>query len=123
MRLLKPQPIDSRVGQRDMDVQRPGANIRGIVDAPAAPPEQALGGILKLGGVLRIPDAFYTEEELEVVRKYRNWATLNGAQPYPHPFQSDVAAFINLTAEYEEKSAAQANADTNITEVETADRS
>ena len=120
VRLLKPQPIDSRVGQRDIDVQRPGANIEGIVDAPAAPPEQALGGILKLGGVLRIPDAFYTEEELEVVRKYRNWATLNGTQPYPHPFQSDVAAFINLTAEYEDKSAAQANADTNITEVKTA---
>jgi prepilin signal peptidase PulO-like enzyme (type II secretory pathway) len=120
VRLLKPQPIDSRVGQRDMDVQKPGANIQGIVDAPAAPPEQALGGILKLGGVLRIPDAFYTPEERAEVIKYRNWATLNGAQPYPHPFQRDAAAFINLTAEYEDKSAAQANADSNITEVETA---
>ena len=123
VRLLKPQPIDSRVGLRDMDVQKPGANIRGIVDAPGAPPDQALGGILKLGGVLRIPDAFYTPEELAVVLKYRNWATLNGHQPYPHPFQQDVAAFINLTAEYEDKSAAQANADTNITEEQTGDRS
>ena len=120
VRLLKPQPIDSRVGQRDMDVQKPGANIRGIVDAPGAPEDQALGGILKLGGVLRIPDAFYTPEELAVVLKYRNWATLNGHQPYPHPFQQDVAAFINLTAEYEDKSAAQANADSNITEEQTA---
>jgi hypothetical protein len=120
VRLLKPQPIDSRVGLRDMDVQKPGANIRGIVDAPDAPPEQALGGILKLGGVLRIPDAFYTPAELAEVLKYRNWATLNGNQPYPHPFQQDVAAFINLTAEYEDKAAAQANADTNITEVQTA---
>ena len=120
VRLLKPQPIDSRVGLRDMDVQRPGANIVGIVDAPDAPPDQALGGILKLGGALRIPDAFYTPLELAEVIKYRNWATLNGAQPYPHPFQRDVAAFINLTAEYEDKGAAQANANTNITEVQTA---
>jgi hypothetical protein len=120
VRLLKPQPIDSRVGQRDMDVQKPGANIRGIVDAPDAPEDQALGGILKLGGVLRIPDASYKPAELAVVLKYRNWATLNGHQPYPHPFQQDVASFINLTAEYEEKSAAQANADTNITEEQTA---
>ena len=118
VRLLKPQPVDKRVGVRDMDVQKPGANIRGIIDPPGAPPEQALGGILKLGGVLRIPDIFFTPEELAVVEKYRNWATLS--QPYPHPFQSDLAAFINLTAEYEDKSAAQANADTNITEVETA---
>jgi hypothetical protein len=120
VRLLKPQPIDSRVGLRDMDVQRPGANIRGIIDAPAAPPEEALGGILKLGGVLRIPDAFYTEEELAVVLKYRNWATLNGLRPYPHPFQQDVAAFINLTADYEDVAAAQANADSGITEEQTA---
>lgn len=120
VRLLKPQPVDSRVGQRDMDVQRPGANIRGIVDDPGAPEEEALGGILKLGGVLRIPDAFYTPEELSVVLKYRHWATLNGHRPSPHPFQRDLAAFINLTAEYEEKSAAQANADTNITEQQTA---
>ena len=51
-------------------------------------------------------------------RSHRNWATLS--QAYPHPFQTDLAAFINLTAEDEDKSAAQANADTNITEVETA---
>ena len=120
VRLLKPQPIDSRVGLRDMDVQKPGANIRGIVDAPEATDEQKLGGILKLGGALRIPEAFYTPEELSVVRKYDAWATLGGTQAYPHPFQRDLAAFINLTDEYEAKSAEQANGEASITEVQTA---
>lgn len=121
VRLLKPQPIDSRVGLRDMDVQKPGANIQGIVDSPGATDGQKLHGILKLGGALRIPEAFYTPEELDLVRKYDNWATLNGTQAYPHPFQRDLAAFINLTDEYETKSAQQANADADVTEVQSAD--
>ena len=44
--LLKPQPVDTRVGTRDMDVQDPGSNIPGITDP-------ALGGVLRLGGALR----------------------------------------------------------------------
>ena len=120
VRLLKPQPIDSRVGLRDMDVQRPGANIRGIIDEAGATDEEKLHGILKLGGALRIPDIFYNDDELAVVRKYDNWATLNGLRTYPHPFQVDTAAFINLTDDYEHKSAAQANADSDITEEQTA---
>jgi len=120
VRLLEPKPIDSRVGLRDMDVQDPGANIQGIIDDPAATDEQKLGGILKLGGALQVPDIFYTEEEFEIVEKYRNWATLNGTQSYPHPFQKDVAAFINLTDSYEEKSAEQANSEANISETQTA---
>jgi hypothetical protein len=107
VRLLKPQPVDSRVGLRDIDVQNPGANLRGIVDAPGAPPEQRLGGVLKLGGALRIPDIAYSETEFKNVLKYRNWATL--AQPYPHPFQSSLAAFINLSDDYAQSSAQQAN--------------
>lgn len=107
VRLLKPQPIDSRVGLRDIDVQEPGANLKGIVDAPGAPAAQKLGGVLKLGGALRIPDIFYTPEEFAEVEKYRNWATL--AQPYPHPFQASLAAFINLADDYALTSAAAAN--------------
>jgi hypothetical protein len=107
VRLLKPQPIDSRVGLRDIDVQRPGANLKGIVDAIGAPEAQRLGGVLKLGGALRIPDLFYTPAELAVVEKYRNWATL--AQPGPHPFQQSLAAFINLADDYAVKAAAAAN--------------
>lgn len=112
VRLLKPQPVDNRVGLRDMDVQKPGANIEGIVDDPGTPEEKKLGGILKLGGVLRIPDAFYDPEEFAVVKKYRNWA-----QPYPHPFQKDLASFINLTDSYEDKKAEVANSESGIKEV------
>jgi hypothetical protein len=117
VRLLKPQPIDNRVGMRDMDVQRPGANIRGIIDNPADPDDRKLDGILKLGGALRIPDAYYDEDELAVVEKYRNWPTLLG---YPHKFQQDLAAFINLSDSYQEKNAEDANAESGISEVETA---
>lgn len=117
VRLLEPKPVDSRVGLRDMDVQKPGANIVGIVDAGGATEEQKLGGILKLGGALRIPDVSYTAEELALVTKYRRWATLNGTAPYPHPFQKDLAAFINLSDAYTEKSAAIANSEAAITEV------
>jgi hypothetical protein len=66
-----------------------------------------LGGVLKLGGALRIPDIAYSETEFKNVLKYRNWATL--AQPYPHPFQSSLAAFINLSDDYAQSSAQQAN--------------
>ncbi|MBA3315746.1 MAG: hypothetical protein H0T47_20975 [Planctomycetaceae bacterium] len=118
VRLLKPQPVDRRVGLRDMDVQRPGANIRGIIDDPAAPDEQKLGGILKLGGALRIPDAYYDEDELAVVEKYRSWPTLAG---YPHPFQQDLSAFINLSDSYQEKKAEVANSESGINELEPAD--
>ncbi len=118
VRLLKPQPVDKRVGTRDMDVQKPGANIKGIIDAPDATEDQELGGILKLGGALRIPDIFYDKDsdDYKDVIKYRNWATLNGTQAYPHPFQSDLASFINLTDAYEEESALSANSNANITE-------
>ncbi|MDH3710501.1 MAG: hypothetical protein OER04_11465 [Cyclobacteriaceae bacterium] len=116
VRLLEPKPIDSRVGNRDMDVQRPGVNIKGIVDAPTATDEQKLHGVLKLGGALRVPDIFYTPEEFEIVEKYRNWATLNKTQPYPHDFQSGLASFINLADGYEESSAADTNASAGIDE-------
>lgn len=121
VRLLEPQPIDSRVGVRDLDVQRPGANIVGIVDAPGASEEQRLGGILKLGGALRIPDIFYTPEEFAVVQKYDRWATLNGTQPPPHPFQADLAAFVDLSDDYQEKGAAEANGAASIHEEQPAD--
>lgn len=120
VRLLEPKPVDSRVGLREMDVQKPGANIRGIVDAPDATDEQKLGGILKLGGALRIPDIFYDPEEYDIVEKYRKWATLNDTKPYPHDFQKDLAAFINLTDSYTEKEALQANSESGIAEIQPA---
>ena len=106
VRLLKPQPIDKRVGRRDIDVQKPGSNIRGITD-----PE--LGGILKLGGALKVPFITMTDEDKADVLKYDNWDQ-NG---YPQPFQQDLAAFINLADEYSAKTSGDANADTGLEEV------
>lgn len=110
VRLLKPQPADRRVGLRDIDVQEPGANLRGILDAPDATDAERLHGILKLGGTLRVPDILYPPDEFAVIEKYRKWATLNDTTPYPHPFQKSLAAFINLADAYETDSAAIANA-------------
>jgi hypothetical protein len=97
VRLLEPRPVDKRVGTRDMDVQDPAPNIPGILD-----PE--LGGVLRLGGALRVPDADLDEDGLAERRKYENWD-----QPYPHPFQQSLAAFVNLADDYAEQSALDAN--------------
>jgi hypothetical protein len=95
--LLKPRPIDTRVGTRDIDVQDPGTNIPGINNP-------ALGGVLRLGGALRVPDADLSPPDLALRQKYENWD-----QPYPHPFQQALAAFINLADDYSAQSATAAN--------------
>jgi hypothetical protein len=100
--LLKPQPIDARVGTRDMDVQDPGSNIPGITDPP-------LGGVLRLGGALRVPDADLGRVDLQERQKYENWD-----QPYPHPFERALAAFVNLPDDYAASTAAAANAASSI---------
>ncbi|SFF10820.1 hypothetical protein [Nitrosomonas sp. Nm166] len=97
VRLLKPQPMDSRVGRRDMDVQKPAVQIRGITDAD-------LGGILKLGGALKIPFDTLGDADKAEVLKYDGWA-----EPYPHDFQRDLASFINLADNYQNQSALDAN--------------
>ena len=103
VRLLQPRPVDSRVGRKDMDVQHPGSNLRGITD-------EALGGILKLGGALQIPFDTLPPADQQEVTKYENWD-----QPaYPHPFQKDLAAFINLADDYTEKSSQEANGATDL---------
>jgi hypothetical protein len=68
VRMLQAKPVDKRVGTREMDVQAPGSNVRGLDDP-------ALKGILKLGGALRVPREDYTPEELVEVDRYENWAT------------------------------------------------
>jgi hypothetical protein len=100
--LLKPQPVDSRVGVRDMDVQDPGSNIPGITDP-------ALGGVLKLGGALRVPDADLSAADLAERQKYENWD-----QPYPQPFQIGLANFINLADDYSVQDSATANTASGI---------
>jgi hypothetical protein len=96
--LLKPQPIDKRVGTRDMDVQDPGSNLPGILDPD-------LGGILRLGGALRVPEADLDAEDLAARQKYENWD-----QPFPHPFVQALAAFVDLPDDYAARSAGDANA-------------
>jgi hypothetical protein len=104
VRLLQPKPLDSRVGRRDIDVQDPGSNMPGITDAD-------LGGVLKLGGALKIPRESLTEEEFEEVDKYERWA-----EPYPHAFQMALAAFVNLPDDYAELPPEQANSESGLGE-------
>lgn len=103
VRLLKPQPIDKRVGRRDLDVQYPGSNISGITDSE-------LGGILKLGGALKVPFITMTDTDKADVLKYDNWDQIG----YPKPFQKDLATFINLSDEYSQKTATDANNNTGL---------
>ena len=88
MRLLEPRTVDARVGNRDMDVRHPGAGLPGISDPQ-------LGGVLRLGGALKVPDTALDADELAEQQLYENWD-----QPYPHPFQSALAALINLADDY-----------------------
>src|SRR5262249_48699045 len=102
VRLLKPVPVDRSVGVRDLDVQEPGPAVAGISDP-------ALHGVLALGGALRVPRLSLNEEERAEAERADNWA-----QPYPHPFQKDLASLINLADSYSTQPAAQANAATGL---------
>lgn len=85
VRLLQPRVPDERVGRRDLDVHRsPGLGLPGIT-TPAQ-----LGGVLQLGGALRVPDRDPPEPD-----PFETWD-----EPYPHPFQQALAALINLTDDY-----------------------
>lgn len=89
VRLLKAKPADERVGRRDMDVQEPGWNITGL------DPDGELGGILKLGGALRVPKEVI--KNIEEFNKYEHWAD-NG---YPQPMQQEIARFLNAADDYQ----------------------
>ena len=104
VRLLQPRTVDSRVGVRDIDVRHPGSNLSGITNP-------ILGGILRLGGALRVPaDALDPAEKL-LAEQYENWDQQPPATaPYPQPFQRDLAAFVNLPDDYAQHPADVANA-------------
>lgn len=97
VRLLQAQPMDARVGRRDIDVQAPGSELKGIV-GPAA------NGVLRLGGALKVPDQDLTDDQRAEAARFETWD-----QPRPHPFQRDLAAFINLGDDYAAQSALLAN--------------
>ncbi len=96
--LLKPQPVDPRVGTRDIDVTDPGSNLPGITKA-------GLGGVLRLGGSLQVPDVDLDSEQLNQRQAYEDWD-----QPYPDDFEKALAAFVDLPDDYAAQTAAAANA-------------
>ncbi|TWV93605.1 hypothetical protein [Chitinophaga pinensis] len=102
VRLLKPKVADSRVGRRVMDMTRPGANLKWQED-----PAHNLGGILRLGGALQVPDEALTDEEIEKKEKFDKWAIRN--LPALHPFQVQLAGFLNLADDYNLLKSADAN--------------
>ena len=93
VRLLKAQPADERVGRRDMDVQEPGWNLPGL------DPDGELGGILKLGGALRVPDEVLSDPA--EFYKYEDWLKTN----YPQPINEGIATFLNLADDYQKPGA------------------
>jgi hypothetical protein len=100
VRLLKPQPVDPRVGTRDMDVREPGSGVPGIL---------GLDGILRLGGALQVPAEDLDEEELADRERFEDWD-----QQFPDDFQTGLAAFVNLPDDYAAKEAGEANAETGL---------
>jgi hypothetical protein len=125
VRLLKPKPVDRRVGTRDMDVRHPLRTVLPPINIPD------LNGILKLGGALQPPStenftpaektaflAKLTPEEkkaVDQVEKSEQW----DRNPYPQPFQKALAAFINLADDYAIKTAEVANTDAHNASVDT----
>ncbi len=108
VRLLKPKVVDSRVGRRVMDMTKPGSNLIWIEN-----PVNSIGGILRLGGALKVPEESLTGEEKNKMRKFDNWANQTPPQPQFHPFQKELAAFLNLPDEYNLNSSKEANTAAN----------
>ncbi|HEY4108099.1 hypothetical protein [Puia sp.] len=104
VRLLKPKVADSRIGRRVMDMTKPEGNLHWEED-PASP----LGGILRLGGALKVPEDALTDDEIAKMKKFDDWAINH--LPDLHPFQVSVASFLNLGDDYNSKSTLDANAD------------
>jgi hypothetical protein len=100
VRLLKPRPVDKHVGVRDMDVLHPGSNLPKI-DLPAE-----LGGVLKLGGALRVPFTTLPPPDQAEVTKYDQWDV-----PYPHFFETAMARRINLADDYSRSEPSAVNPD------------
>ena len=90
VRLLKPRPPDPRLGRRDMDVQRPGSNLPGINN------KLELEGVLRLGGALKVPAEALSDAAEDEAALFEEWD-----DPFPHPFQTGLADFINLADDYQ----------------------
>ncbi len=104
VRLLKPKVADSRVGRRVMDMTRPEGSLVWMEDN-----ENKLGGILRLGGALKVPSEALTDAEIEKMNKFDQWAIKKA--PEIHPFQVELAGLLNLADDYNIKPSANANTD------------
>src|SRR6187401_1132943 len=91
VRLLKPKPCDLRVGRRDMDMTKPGANLK-WVEAD----DFSLEGVLGLGGALQVSGKTLPKPERDLLNLLDGW----GKDRLPHPFQKQVAALLNLADDY-----------------------
>jgi hypothetical protein len=94
VRLLQPRALDATVGRRPIDVRDPGSGIDGIADP--------VEGVLHLGGALKVPDTALSAEERAEIAAEESWD-----EPYPHDFQEELAALLNLPDEYERSDSAE----------------
>lgn len=99
VRLLQPQPADSRIGNRDMDAQTAGSNL------------PAISNPLLLGGALMAPFATQQNPEGTAFTKIKWLQYEDWDEPFPASFQTGLSQFINLTADYEEKTTGEAHTD------------
>ncbi|MGW4382492.1 hypothetical protein [Kitasatospora sp. NPDC004531] len=101
VRLLQPRRPDPLVGRRDMDVHRSAGPGLPPITTPAA-----IGGVLRLGGALQVPE--------QPVDAWENWDNWLGqpppAAPFPHPFQQALANLVNLAEAYQHVTPAAAHA-------------
>ena len=88
VRVLEPRVVNSKVGTRDLDVSDPAPGIDGIAGPDG-------DGVLRLGGALQAPRATMPPEERAEAERFDAWA-----DPYPHPFQEQLASFVNLPDAY-----------------------
>ncbi|MBH5333381.1 hypothetical protein IHE55_00605 [Streptomyces pactum] len=100
VRLLEPRRPDPRVGRRDIDVHRPaGPGLPGITTP------EPIGGVLRLGGALQVP-----EPPLDDWENWDNWyGRPPPAAPYPHPFQQALAKLVNLAEAYQRQTPEEAH--------------
>ncbi|MGX4733432.1 hypothetical protein [Kitasatospora griseola] len=101
VRLLQPRRPDPQVGRRDLDVHRSAGPGLPPITTPAA-----IGGVLKLGGALQLPD-----QPIDAWENWDNWYDRPPpAAPYPHPFEQAMADLVNLAEAYRSTTPAAAHA-------------
>ena len=93
VRILEPRIVDSRVGARDVDVADPAPNLDGISGPDG-------DGVLRFGGALRAPLETLPPHEEDEYQRFDQWA-----EPFPHEFQQQLAAFLNLPDGYADQGA------------------